>query len=557
MKKIIYLAVFLLMFTQSVYAKNADDYPQKFWDVSKDHWAFVYIADLADRGVINGYEDGSFKPNRTVTRAEWAKIMVDAAGVQIADDALYFTDMSNHWANKYVNAAKNYLTGYADGSYRPDQAATREDVTVAMVRLKGYDLSEVDYSYLSKFNDVDSVSNYAKGYVAVAVQNNLISGFEDNTFRGQDTLTRAEAATLLYRAFQHGNADKLVTAPTEPIKNDNINQSTTSNSDMTNENNEYIQQAQPNQTVTWTDDTDDTKDIDDTNKADNTDDTTEEIKSYKVETLAKLNENHNAIYDITFSTQIDDSIYYLDEDKIYKIDTISGKNEICLEIGETVIYENTDYEISGIDKVYGSSNDKKIYASCTIHYSDDFSFGDSQNIVLEIPGKEITDKKYCTTSAGYDVLFVNEDELWTQYMYGGGYLIDDGKSNDVDYLDEYWYYGEDIGYIFNCIEKNGKFYLSSETGVYVYDFNDVEQIVACEYVPIGCNENGFYIQSVNNSLVHVDFSGKKDAEISFDDIEIKDRKPIHLEAYKMYINSNDEVIFYDISSSSFRKISKN
>lgn len=534
MRKIICMAISLLILAQSVYAKNADDYPQKFWDVAKDHWAFVYIADLADRGVINGYEDGSFKPNRTVTRAEWSKIMVDAAGVQVGDDAIYFTDTSNHWANKYVNAAKNYLTGYSDGSYRPDQAATREDVTVAMVRLKGYDLSEVDYSYLSKFDDVESVSNYAKGYVAVAVQNNLISGFEDNTFRGQDTLTRAEAATLLYRAFQHGNADKLVTAPTEPIGNDNANP----NNNTSDVNNESIQQAQPNQTGNQPDDAE------------------EETKPYKVETLAKLNESHNAIYDITFSTQIGDSIYYLDEDKLYKIDTLSGKNEICLEIGETVIYENTDYEISGIDKVYGSSNDKKIYASCTIYHSDDFSFGDSQNIVLEIPEKDITDKKYCTTSAGYDVLFVNEDEIWTQYMYGGGYLIDDGKSDDVDYLDENWYHGENIGYIFNCIEKNGKFYLSSETGVYAYDFNDVEQIVACEYVPIGCNENGFYIQSVNNSLVHVDFSGKKDAEISFDDIEIKDRKPIHLEAYRMYVNSNDEIIFYDISSSSFRKISK-
>lgn len=121
---------------------------------------------LQTEAVINGYEDGSFKPEHTVTRAEWAKIMVDAAGVQVSDNALYFTDMEGHWANQYVNAAKNYLTGFMDGSYRPDQAATREDVTVAMVRLKGYDLTNVDYSKIAEFTDSYSISDYAKGYVA-------------------------------------------------------------------------------------------------------------------------------------------------------------------------------------------------------------------------------------------------------------------------------------------------------------------------------------------------------------------------------------------------------
>ena len=208
MKKIISLLLTTAMVFTSVSA-FAKDYPQKFWDVPKDHWAFEYVADLADRGVIDGYEDGSFKPESTVTRAEWAKIMVDAAGVAVNDNSVNFTDMSNHWANKYVNAAKNYLTGYTDGSYRPNQAAVREDVTVAMVKLKGYDLSDVDYSVLSKFTDNDSISAYAKGYVAVAISKDLIDGFEDNTFRGQATLTRAEAATLLYRAFQKGSNDKI------------------------------------------------------------------------------------------------------------------------------------------------------------------------------------------------------------------------------------------------------------------------------------------------------------------------------------------------------------
>jgi len=183
-------------------------YKQKFWDVDKSHWAFTAIAELSDRGAINGYSDGSFKPDRTVTRAEWAKIMVQAAGIQANDNSVRFTDMQGHWSIPYVNAASNYLTAFNDGSYRPNQAATREDVTVAMVKLKGYDLSEVDYSVLSAFKDVASISNSIKVYVAIAVEKGLINGFNDGTFRGQATLTRAQAATLLWRAFQFGSDNK-------------------------------------------------------------------------------------------------------------------------------------------------------------------------------------------------------------------------------------------------------------------------------------------------------------------------------------------------------------
>ena len=200
---------------------TASKYKQKFWDVGKEHWAFEYIAELSLRGVINGYADGSFKPENTVTRAEWAKIMILVAGITPNDNSVIFSDMKGHWANTYVNAASKYLTAFNDNSYRPDQAVTREDVTMALVKLKGYTLSEVDYSVLARFKDVASISNSMKVYVAIAVEKGLINGFEDSTFRGQATLTRAEASTLLWRAFQFGNDNKteasagVVTPPAE------------------------------------------------------------------------------------------------------------------------------------------------------------------------------------------------------------------------------------------------------------------------------------------------------------------------------------------------------
>ena len=219
MKKLVsmFLVLAMCMSLTPAFAIDADDYPQRFWDVSRDYWAFEYIAELVNRGVLNGYEDGSFKPDDTVLRCEWAKMMVLVAGLTAGDEAVYFSDMSGHWANAYVNAAKDYLSAYADNTYKPDQAAVREDVTVSMVKLKGYDVSEADYSYLSQFSDMSSISNSLRPYVAVAVEKGLIEGFEDGTFRGQDTLTRAEAATLLWRAFQYGSDNKVADANTQPL----------------------------------------------------------------------------------------------------------------------------------------------------------------------------------------------------------------------------------------------------------------------------------------------------------------------------------------------------
>ena len=105
MKKLIASVVMIALLLSAV-TSLAKDYPQKFYDVPKDHLAFEYIAELADRGVLNGNNDGSFKPDVTVSRAEWAKIMVVSANKPLGGDNAEFNDMNGHWANPYVNAAK-------------------------------------------------------------------------------------------------------------------------------------------------------------------------------------------------------------------------------------------------------------------------------------------------------------------------------------------------------------------------------------------------------------------------------------------------------------------
>lgn len=188
--------------------KNAPQktYTQTFSDVPSDYWAFNYISEMVERNVLSGYPDGKFYPDEQVTRAEFAKIMTSAAGLPITQPTTkIFSDVNiSEWYAPYVHTAKEYLSAYTqNGSsyYLPNTPALREDIAVALVKLKGYSAVGTDMTAITRmFSDSQSISENAKIYVATAVENGLISGYDDGTFKGQNGITRAEAATLLWRA---------------------------------------------------------------------------------------------------------------------------------------------------------------------------------------------------------------------------------------------------------------------------------------------------------------------------------------------------------------------
>ena len=194
--------------------KPSGTYDVKFKDVPRNNWAFEYIGEMQKRGIINGYPDGKYYPDNYVERCEFAKIMVGAAGLRTGDaSGEYFADVKyNDWFYEYVETAKEYLTGYksfGQNYFRPNNYALREDIAVALVKLKGYDTKNTDQNILqTMFSDYDSISASAKPYVATAVDRGLVSGYDDGTFKGQDSITRAEAAAMLWRAYQYGNDNK-------------------------------------------------------------------------------------------------------------------------------------------------------------------------------------------------------------------------------------------------------------------------------------------------------------------------------------------------------------
>lgn len=180
-----------------------------FIDVPETHWAANEIRYFASQGIVNGMPDGSFQPEGSVTREAFAKMMVLTfrATPSTQEEPTFLDVGSTRWSYSYVEASKDFLTGYTspfDGTmtFHPEEYATREDIAVALVRMMG--LTEKDASnpgYAKwKFSDGDSISPSLLPYVSVAAERGLINGFTDGTFGPQRPISRAETVALLNRA---------------------------------------------------------------------------------------------------------------------------------------------------------------------------------------------------------------------------------------------------------------------------------------------------------------------------------------------------------------------
>lgn len=223
MKKWMAMLLTMILFVTAIPFAHAAT--TNFKDVPRNHWAYEAITSMAQEGIISGYNDGTFRPDNRITRAEFAKIMIAASGIDLGSAknvSQTFEDVGrDNWAFLYVERAKNYLTGYKSGKryyYKPNENAVREDIAVALVRLMGYDQSKsTNTSSIDRFKDKSDISKELRPYIAIAVDTDLIKGFNDNTFRPQAAITRAEAATLLYRAKEKLDETKIV-FPAEPTQ---------------------------------------------------------------------------------------------------------------------------------------------------------------------------------------------------------------------------------------------------------------------------------------------------------------------------------------------------
>ena len=126
--------MFARLLTEQIEADKT--YSNTFSDVPKGYWAANYIGYMQQFGIVTGYEDGSFRPNAPVTRAEFAAIA--SRFEKLTEGSKSFTDVPNtYWAARYINfaATRGWVTGYEDGSFKPGHSITRAEVAAVTCRL--------------------------------------------------------------------------------------------------------------------------------------------------------------------------------------------------------------------------------------------------------------------------------------------------------------------------------------------------------------------------------------------------------------------------------------
>lgn len=162
------------------------------------HWAEKTLDEWQDEGLIDGYGDGSFQPNGTVTRAEFAKLVNRTLGFT-AESEISFSDVTERdWFHAEV--ARAVAAGYAQGSgglFRPNQPVTRAEAAAMLARAAGLAANEEG---ADAFADAASIPAWAKGSVGAAAEAGYMTGYPDGTFGALGSITRAEAVVTLNRA---------------------------------------------------------------------------------------------------------------------------------------------------------------------------------------------------------------------------------------------------------------------------------------------------------------------------------------------------------------------
>ncbi|MGE5390614.1 MAG: S-layer homology domain-containing protein [Deltaproteobacteria bacterium] len=225
MKRLAVLIVFCILagmvFPTGVQAATA------FTD-TKSHWAKDFIETVTNAGYVSGYPNGSFKPDKNVTRAEFTSSLMRSLGYEPSTGTNYFSDMDSHWAKGYVNKA--VALGIIDpdvygSNFGPDEGLVRSEACAMTVQALGL---KPDYSP-TDFKDNDAIQG-AKlgGYVKAACDLKLLVGYSDGTFKPLKTITRAEMCKVIIN-FMNAQ-DKGLDVPSDE-------DTETSNGTTTNNNN--------------------------------------------------------------------------------------------------------------------------------------------------------------------------------------------------------------------------------------------------------------------------------------------------------------------------------
>lgn len=199
-------ALLVVGMTTSTLAPIAISVPAQaatFSDINS-HWARPFIESLAEAKIVNGFPDGTFKPNQPVTRAEFATLVQTAFRSQNIRDSRKFNDVSNsYWAAPAIEKAYStgFMSGYPNNLFRPQEQIPRVQALVSLANGLNLKNNGDIQTVLNAYRDSNAIPQYAVDEVAAATAKNLVVNYPNVNFLNPNKVaTRADVAAFIYQA---------------------------------------------------------------------------------------------------------------------------------------------------------------------------------------------------------------------------------------------------------------------------------------------------------------------------------------------------------------------
>lgn len=188
-----------------------------FSDVSSSYWAKPFIERVTREGVMAGFPDGTFKPEQTVTRAQFAAILRSAFSEDPVRKSRTFKDVpAKYWANVAIGKAytTGFMSGYPDNTFRPEQKITKAQTLTFLSNGLQLEPPKRLKRLLSVYRDADEITEETRIGVAAATENRLVVNYPKTAFLNpNDEMTRADVAAAIYQALV--SQGKLSALPTD------------------------------------------------------------------------------------------------------------------------------------------------------------------------------------------------------------------------------------------------------------------------------------------------------------------------------------------------------
>ncbi|MEH1963915.1 MAG: DUF1565 domain-containing protein [Nostoc sp.] len=182
---------------------------------TSNHWAGGFIRELVKLGIVNGFPDRTFKPDATMTRAQYAALLVKAFNPSSNRPAIKFKDVpADFWASKVIQQAYqgSFLSGFPDNSFSPNKNIQRVQVIVSLVN--GLKLSGDSATAIKTFDDQAKIPEYAKDEVVKAIDKQIIVNHPNlKQLNPTRDATRAEVAVMVYQALVDADRVAAINSP--------------------------------------------------------------------------------------------------------------------------------------------------------------------------------------------------------------------------------------------------------------------------------------------------------------------------------------------------------